>query len=163
MQFLLVRWMSSNLDVIRSRKPHTAVSSESGSRPPSPIWGYRPTSRTWTTNATQAHGIGEKPVSAVLVDSVQVPRLDDLESRRPRHGYNARVLALAHELNIRQAEVRSFLRGTLPPGRTEEIQKQLRPRGFWHDIPPHRGRTGDQRRCSFSSTTSKSVGWPSCS
>ncbi len=89
---------------------------------------YRPTSRTWTINATQAHGIGEKPVSAVLVDSALVPGLDDLESRRARHGYNARILA--HELNIRQAEVRAFLRGTLPPGRTEEIHKQLLAKGI---------------------------------
>jgi len=35
-----------------------------------------------------------------------------------------------HELDIRQAEVRSFLRGTLSLGRTEEIHKQLLAKGI---------------------------------
>ena len=76
----------------------------------------------------QAHEIAEKPVSAGLVDSVLAPGLDDLEPRLARHGYNARTLA--DELNIRPAEVRSFLHGTLPPGRTEEIHKQLLAKGI---------------------------------
>ena len=40
-----------------------------------------------------------------------------------RYGYNVRVLS--EFLNIRQAEVRSFLHGQLPPGRTEELHHQL--------------------------------------
>jgi hypothetical protein len=76
----------------------------------------------------QAHEIAEKPVSAGLVDSVLVPGLDDLEPRLARHGYNARILA--RELDIRQAEVRAFLRGILPPGRTEEIHKQPLAKGI---------------------------------
>lgn len=71
----------------------------------------------------QAHEIGEKPVSAALVDSALAPGLDDLEPRLARHGYSAMILA--YELNIRQAEVRSFLHGAMPSGRTEEIHKQL--------------------------------------
>jgi len=76
----------------------------------------------------QAHEIAEKPVSAGLVDSVLAPGLDDLEPRLTRHGYNVKILA--HELNVRQAEVRAFLRGTLPAGRTEEIHKQLLTKGI---------------------------------
>lgn len=76
----------------------------------------------------QAHEIAEKPVSAGLVDSVLTPGLNDLEPRLARHGYNAKILA--QELDIRPAEVRSFLRGTLPPGRTEEIHKQLLAKGI---------------------------------
>jgi hypothetical protein len=76
----------------------------------------------------QAHEIAEKPVSAALVDSVLAPGLDDLEPRLARHGYNASILA--QELDIRQAEIRAFLRGTLPPGRTEEIHKQLLAKGI---------------------------------
>ncbi len=53
---------------------------------------------------------------------------DQQDLNNQRHGYNARILA--HELDIRQAEVRSFLRGTLPPGRTEEIHKHLLARGI---------------------------------
>jgi hypothetical protein len=33
--------------------------------------------------------------------------------------------ALAELLNIREAEVRAFLHGQLPPGRTEELHQQL--------------------------------------
>jgi len=76
----------------------------------------------------QAHEIAEKPVSAGLVDSVLAPGLDDLEPRLARHGYNVGILA--RELDTRQAEVRAFLRGTLPPGRTEEIHKQLLAKGI---------------------------------
>ena len=76
----------------------------------------------------QAHEIAEKPVSAGLVDSVLAPGLNDLEPRLARHGYNARVLA--QEFDIRQAEARAFLRGTLPPGRAEEIHKQLLAKGI---------------------------------
>jgi len=76
----------------------------------------------------QAHEIAEKPVSAGLVDSVLAPGLDDLEPRLARHGYTARILA--QEFDIRQAEIRSFLRGTLQPGRSEEIHKQLLAKGI---------------------------------
>jgi cystathionine beta-lyase/cystathionine gamma-synthase len=76
----------------------------------------------------KAREIAEKPVSAGLIDSVLARGLDDLEPRLARHGYNARILA--HELDIRQAEVRAFRRGTLPPGRTEEIHKQLLAKGI---------------------------------
>jgi hypothetical protein len=41
-----------------------------------------------------------------------------LEPTLTRYGYN--VKALSELLGIRQAEVRTFLRGQLPPGRTEE-------------------------------------------
>ncbi len=76
----------------------------------------------------QAHEIAEKPISAALVDSVLAPGLDDLEPLLARHGYNAKILA--HELDIRRSEIRSFLRGTLPPGRSEEIHKQLLAKGI---------------------------------
>lgn len=76
----------------------------------------------------QAHEIAEQPISAGLIESILSPRLNDLEPRLARHGYNARVLA--RELDLRPAEARAFLRGTLPPGRTDEIHKQLLARGI---------------------------------
>jgi hypothetical protein len=51
------------------------------------------------------------------------PELHDLEPTLTRYGYN--VKALAELLNIRQADVRAFLHGQLPPGRTEELHHQL--------------------------------------
>jgi hypothetical protein len=46
-----------------------------------------------------------------------------LEPTLTRHGYN--VKALSELLYIRQPEVRAFLYGQLPPGRTEELHNQL--------------------------------------
>jgi hypothetical protein len=46
-----------------------------------------------------------------------------LEPALTRYGYN--VPALVELLNIRPAEVRAFLHGQLPPGRTEELQTLL--------------------------------------
>jgi len=40
------------------------------------------------------------------------------------------VKPLAKFLNIRQAEVRAFLHGQLPPGGTEELHHQLRAAGL---------------------------------
>jgi hypothetical protein len=55
-----------------------------------------------------------------------------------RYGYN--VTALAEVLNIRQADVRAFLRGQLPPGRTEELHNQLLATGIpLHDHAPAAG------------------------
>ena len=51
------------------------------------------------------------------------PYLHALEPTLTRYGYN--VNAVAELLNIRQAEVRAFLQGQLPPGRMEERHRQL--------------------------------------
>src|SRR5215510_10769582 len=51
-------------------------------------------------------------------------RLRELVKRElTRYGYN--VKALSELLNIRQAEVRAFLHGQLPPGRAEDLHHQL--------------------------------------
>jgi hypothetical protein len=57
----------------------------------------------------QAYLLAERPVSAELVESVLPPDLDDPQARLARHGYDA---------------------GILPPGRAEEIHKQLLAKGI---------------------------------
>src|SRR5215467_7322040 len=84
----------------------------------------------------QAYRLGEKPVTPAIVHMTLAPDLHDLEPTLTRYGYN--VTALAELLNIRQADVRAFLRGQLPPGRTEELHNQLLATG----IPLH-DRTSD--------------------
>jgi hypothetical protein len=84
--------------------------------------------------------IAEKPLSAGFVDSALAPALDDLEPRLARYGYNAGILT--QELDIRQAEVRAFLRGNAMQRRSEQNQKQLPATGIGHDNPTHRSRTG---------------------
>ncbi len=61
----------------------------------------------------QAYRLGEKPVTPALVMRTLAPDMRDLEPTSTRYGYN------------RKAEVRAFLHGQLPPGRTEELHNQL--------------------------------------
>jgi type II secretory pathway predicted ATPase ExeA len=71
----------------------------------------------------QAYRLGEKPVTPTIVEKTLAPDMHALEPTLTRYGYN--VKALSELLNIRQAEVRAFLHGQLPPGRTEELHHQL--------------------------------------
>lgn len=71
----------------------------------------------------QAYRLGEKPVTPAIVGKALAPDMHDLEPTLTRYGYN--IPALSDLLNIRQAEVRGFLHGQLPPGRMEELHHQL--------------------------------------
>lgn len=71
----------------------------------------------------QAYRLGEKPVTPTLVHTTLAADMHALEPTLTRYGYN--VTALSELLNIRPAEVRAFLHGQLPPGRTEELHQQL--------------------------------------
>lgn len=70
-----------------------------------------------------AYRIGEKPLTTEVVEMVLAQGLDDLEPRLIRNGYSAKVLAQL--LNIRTAEVRSFLHGQLSSGRTQDLREQM--------------------------------------
>jgi hypothetical protein len=50
--------------------------------------------------------------------------INALEPRLTRQGYNAKVLA--ELLNAKPREIKSFLSGQLAPGRTRELQSELR-------------------------------------
>jgi type II secretory pathway predicted ATPase ExeA len=76
----------------------------------------------------QAYRFGEKPVTPAIVQMTLAPDLHDLEPTLTRYGYN--VKAFAELLNLRQADVRAFLHGQLPPGRTEELHHQLSAAGL---------------------------------
>src|SRR5262245_7572859 len=71
----------------------------------------------------QAHRFGEKPATPMIVNATLAPDMHALEPTLTRHGYN--VKALSELLHIRQAEVRLLLHGQLPPGRTEDLHRQL--------------------------------------
>jgi type II secretory pathway predicted ATPase ExeA len=70
-----------------------------------------------------AYRLGEKPVTPAIVHATLAPDMHALEPALTRYGYN--VPALVELLNIRPAEVRAFLHGQLPPGRTEELHTLL--------------------------------------
>ena len=64
-----------------------------------------------------AHRVGQKLVTADILQTTLAHGLDDFEPHVIRHGYNPKVLA--ELLNVRSAEVRSFLNGQLPRGTTQ--------------------------------------------
>lgn len=71
----------------------------------------------------QAYRFGETQVTPEIVAMTMAPDLHALEPTLARYGYN--VSALSEVLHIRQAEVRAFLHGQLPPSRAEELSNQL--------------------------------------
>lgn len=71
----------------------------------------------------EAYKIGTKPVTPEIIETVLAGGLNDLEPHLIRHGYNTKVLA--NLLNVRTAEVRSFLQGQLPPSRTQDLRDQM--------------------------------------
>ena len=58
-----------------------------------------------------------------VITSILAKDINDLEPRLTRQGYNAKVLA--EVLNAKPREIRSLLRGQLPPGRAQELQHEM--------------------------------------
>ncbi len=71
----------------------------------------------------KGHAIGAKPVDEEIIESVLAPDLDALEPKLARHGYS--ITVLCEHLNARRSEVRAYLSGKLPPGRTEEFNREI--------------------------------------
>lgn len=76
----------------------------------------------------KGHRVGQKPVTADLVNSVLAKGLDDLEPTLIRHGYSPKIVA--EMLNLKPTEVRAFLRGQVETGRLQELQAELRVAGL---------------------------------
>ena len=74
------------------------------------------------------HLIGQKPITAEIVQSVLTPDFDDLEPRLTRQGYS--VKSLSEQFHTRPAEMRRFLNGQLEPGRTRELVNRMRVAGL---------------------------------
>jgi N-acetyl-anhydromuramyl-L-alanine amidase AmpD len=67
--------------------------------------------------------MGEKPVTAAVVESILSKQIDDMEPTLTRHGYN--VKSLSEQFNAKSAEIRSLFQGQLDPTRTRELQEQM--------------------------------------
>jgi type II secretory pathway predicted ATPase ExeA len=74
-----------------------------------------------------AFRLGEKRVSAEVVEQVLSRAIDDLEPTLTRNGYD--VPALIVLLHAKPAEIRDFLAGTLAGDRTREFTEKLRVAG----------------------------------
>jgi type II secretory pathway predicted ATPase ExeA len=71
----------------------------------------------------EGYKVGQKPVSAEVLQSVLAPDLEDIEPRLTRHGYNAKVLA--ELLNAKPREIKALMRGQLASGRTTELHLEM--------------------------------------
>ena len=70
-----------------------------------------------------AYMSGESPVSATVVESILAKDIDGLEQKLTRNGYNVKTLATT--VNVQPKVIRSFLRGKLSPGQSQEIQQEM--------------------------------------
>ena len=66
---------------------------------------------------------GEKIVTATLAETVLSPRIDDLEPRLTRYGYD--VKRIAEEFHVKPADVRLLLQGQLDPARSRDLTEQM--------------------------------------
>lgn len=71
----------------------------------------------------EAHRMGEKPVTAAVVESILSKQIDDMEPTLTRYGYN--VKSLSEQFNAKPSEIRSLFQGQLDPTRTRELQEQM--------------------------------------
>jgi type II secretory pathway predicted ATPase ExeA len=76
-----------------------------------------------TLAMNEAYQVGLKPITAEFMETVLAIGFDEIEPLLIRHGYN--VLSIAQLLNVRPAEVRSFLHNQLPPEKTQDMREQI--------------------------------------
>lgn len=70
-----------------------------------------------------AYHVGEKPVTGAIVESVLSKKIDELEPKLTRHGYDVR--GLAEQFNAKPTEIKLFFRGQLDAARTKELTDQM--------------------------------------
>jgi len=75
-----------------------------------------------------AHEVGAKPVDVDMIEAVLSRRIEDLEPRLTRNGYDLR--SLVEQFDAKPAEVRRLLRGELDAGRTVELPEEMRAAGL---------------------------------
>ena len=67
--------------------------------------------------------MGEKPITAALVESVLSRQLDDLEPTLTRHGY--RLKDMVEQFDAKPAEIRAMFNHQLDPVRTAELRDRM--------------------------------------
>jgi type II secretory pathway predicted ATPase ExeA len=71
----------------------------------------------------EAYRIGQKPVTAEMIEGVLAQDINGLESTLTRNGYGLRVVA--ELVNVSPAEIRSFLQGRLSASRAQELRDEM--------------------------------------
>jgi len=67
--------------------------------------------------------VGEKPVTAEVVETVLSRQLDELEPKLTRHGYSIR--SLSEQFNAKPAEIKRLFRGELDAARTRDLTDEM--------------------------------------
>jgi type II secretory pathway predicted ATPase ExeA len=71
----------------------------------------------------EAYQIGQKPVTAEMIEGVLAQDVNGLESTMTRSGYGLKVVA--ELVNVRPTEIRSFLQGRLSASRAQELREEM--------------------------------------
>jgi hypothetical protein len=67
--------------------------------------------------------VGQKPVTAEMIEGVLAQDINGLESTLTRSGYNLKVVA--ELVNVRPTDIRSFLQGRLSASRAQELRDEM--------------------------------------
>lgn len=70
-----------------------------------------------------AYQVGDRPVSAGVVESVLSRQIDDLEPTLTRHGY--RVKDLVDQFEVKATEIKALFSNTLEPTRASELREKM--------------------------------------
>lgn len=70
-----------------------------------------------------AYQVGEKPITATIVESVLSKQFDELEPKLKRYGYDVRDLA--EQFNAKPAEIKLLFQGQLDHARRKELTDQM--------------------------------------
>lgn len=79
--------------------------------------------RYLTLSLEAAYLIGEKPISAEMVESVLSRQIDDLEPTLTRNGY--RMKDLVEQFEAKPAEIKALFANTLDPTRASELREKM--------------------------------------
>jgi hypothetical protein len=72
--------------------------------------------------------VGAQPVDETVVEAMLSLRIDDLEPRLTRSGYDVR--SLVEQFDAKPAEIRRLLRGDRDPARSRELLDEMRAAGL---------------------------------
>ena len=67
--------------------------------------------------------VGEKPITAELIQSVLSRQLDDLEPTLTRHGY--RIKDLVDQFDAKPAEIKALFSNSLDPARAAVLRDKM--------------------------------------
>ncbi len=81
-----------------------------------------------TAAMEEAYIAGIKPITIDILAETMSKRIDDMEPRLIRHGYNEKVIA--EQFRYRPADIRKFLKGDIDAAKAKEMTTEMREAGL---------------------------------